>query len=709
MQHSSPDSQPHQASGRQPSAAAPILPEAPHHDSSAGRRTLSAQSYQALADVMPQLVWMTDANGAHVYYNQRWYAYTGLSEADSLGFGFTNALHPDDIERTLQRWQAAWRDGASYEVEYRFRRYDGVYHWFIGRAQPVAGPDGTIVEWVGTCTDIDEQKHTNETLQFIAEASTLLAGSLEYETTLAQVAQLAVPHIADWCAVDLLDPDGTLRRLAVAHIDPAKVALAHELQRRLPYDPDAPGGVAQVIRTSQPELVSTITDEMVRQSGLEPDLRDIFLALGLRSSMIVPLCARNQMLGTITLVSAESGRQFTEADLQLAEELARRAAIAIDNARLYRELHQFRTTLDQTYDCVFMFEPETLRYFYANQGAIAQVGYSQAELLQMTPVDIQPEYSVERFRAMLAPLLSDERALHTYETLHRHKDGHTIPVEVALQCVAPDDAPGRFVAVVRDITAHKQAEAALRASEQRYRTRSDELERMAQQLEERNRELDQFAYITSHDLKAPLRGIANLSQWIEEDLGETVPEEVQSHLELLRGRVYRMEALIDGILTYSRVGRTREAIEPVDVRPLLEDVIDLLAPDEHVAITIGPDMPTLQTTRLPLQQVFANLIGNAIKHHGGEQIQVTVTAQPRDGMVEFAVADNGPGIAPQYHERIFGIFQTLASRDRVEGSGLGLALVKKIVEHQRGRIWLSSAEGQGAVFHFTWPAEAAES
>jgi light-regulated signal transduction histidine kinase (bacteriophytochrome) len=233
--------------------------------------------------------------------------------------------------------------------------------------------------------------------------------------------------------------------------------------------------------------------------------------------------------------------------------------------------------------------------------------------------------------------------------------------------------------------------------------RAEELVRLTHALEQSNRELDQFAYVASHDLKAPLRGIANLASWIEEDLGGEINEEIKQNLELLRGRVYRMEALIDGILAYSRIGRTAGKIESIEVRELLDDVIDLLAPPAHVTITIGSDMPTLSTERLPLQQVFSNLISNAIKHHSGADVRIHITAAERGSLYEFAVSDNGPGIAPEYHERIFGIFQTLASRDTVEGSGLGLALVKKIVEHHGGKIRLESAEGQGASFFFTWP------
>jgi signal transduction histidine kinase len=234
--------------------------------------------------------------------------------------------------------------------------------------------------------------------------------------------------------------------------------------------------------------------------------------------------------------------------------------------------------------------------------------------------------------------------------------------------------------------------------------KAEELSRLTRELERSNRELDQFAYVASHDLKAPLRGIANLTQWIEEDLGDRVTGESREHMQLLKGRVNRMEALIEGILAYSRAGRVQEKPERIDVGRLLADVIELLAPPATTEIAVGPEMPVLETERVPLQQVFMNLLGNAVKfaHQAGARVEVTV--MPEEDGYRFAVADNGSGIAPQYHERIWQIFQTLAPRDKVEGTGIGLSVVRKIVEARGGRTWLESEVGRGTTFYFTWPS-----
>jgi len=230
-------------------------------------------------------------------------------------------------------------------------------------------------------------------------------------------------------------------------------------------------------------------------------------------------------------------------------------------------------------------------------------------------------------------------------------------------------------------------------------------ERAATAATEAYRELDQFAYVASHDLKAPLRGIANLAQWIQDDTGERLAAESIEHMRLLQGRVHRMEALIDGILAYSRAGRVLKSPEAVDTGTLVREVIELLAPPSEVTIQVPPKMPTLNAERVPLQQVFLNLIGNAVKYTRAERPDPVIRIDWRDAgnAFEFSVSDNGPGIEPEYHERIWGIFQTLAPRDKVEGTGIGLAVVRKIVETRDGFVSLESSPGQGAIFRFIWP------
>jgi PAS domain S-box-containing protein len=260
------------------------------------------------------------------------------------------------------------------------------------------------------------------------------------------------------------------------------------------------------------------------------------------------------------------------------------------------------------------------------------------------------------------------------------------------------DEQGKYLAnleIDKDITETKQAAEALRS-------RAEVLAKTTAILEKRNQELDRFAYIVSHDLKAPLRAIANLSSWIEEDLDGKLEGETQHHMNLLRSRVKRMEALIDGLLQYSRVGRLQSPLEMVNTRELIEEIIDSLDPPPEIKIKIKGEMPVFKTERLLLNQVLSNLISNSIKHRETPQGKVEIDVKDAGNFYEFAIADDGTGIDPQYHDRIFVMFQTLQPRDKVENTGVGLAIVRKIIEEKEGKISVESEEGQGSTFRFTW-------
>lgn len=225
----------------------------------------------------------------------------------------------------------------------------------------------------------------------------------------------------------------------------------------------------------------------------------------------------------------------------------------------------------------------------------------------------------------------------------------------------------------------------------------------ATRLESKVKELDQFAYIVSHDLKAPLRAIGNLTNWIKEDLDGTLSGDVKQNMDMLIGRVTRMDALINGVLDYSKIGRLEVKVEPVDVHVLLTEVIELLAPPSHVRIKIAPNMPSFGTRRILLSQIFSNLISNAIKYNDKKESMIDIGVERSEGEFTFFVKDNGSGIAKEHHEKIFIIFQTLQSRDKFESTGVGLTIVKRIIEEQGGTIRLESVPGEGSTFIFTWP------
>lgn len=443
----------------------------------------------------------------------------------------------------------------------------------------VPGHEGSL--FAGYVRDLSEQRRTEARQRFLLEASREIASTLDFEDTLRRVSRLLVPTLCDSCGVYVSEDGRTARRVAVASVDPAKEALARRLHERHLLTSDEPYGVARVLRTGRAELMAEVSDELIAAVAVDAEQLEVLRALGVRSSMIVPLKVRDRVVGALSLVMDSSGRVFGPADLAIAEEFALRTAAAVDNSLLYREA----------------------------QAAVAR---------------------------------------------------------------AAEEARRREVLIGA--------------------------------LERSNADLDGFAYVASHDLKAPLRGIASLAEWVEEDLGAQIPDGVRGHLAMLRGRVARLEGLIEGILAYSRAGRTGRAVAEVDVGALLAEAVELLAPPPTATVTVEPGMPVLRTARAPLQQVFMNLIGNALKHAAGPATAVRVGAREADGFWEFSVTDNGPGIAPAFHERIWGMFQMLKPRDEVEGTGIGLSVVRKIVNAMGGRTWVESAEGAGACFRFTWPA-----
>mgnify|MGYP006276036913 CR=1 FL=1 len=229
------------------------------------------------------------------------------------------------------------------------------------------------------------------------------------------------------------------------------------------------------------------------------------------------------------------------------------------------------------------------------------------------------------------------------------------------------------------------------------------LEKTQSDLMAANQELKDFAYVVSHDLKAPLRAIGSLANWIKEDYGEKLDEDGCDSLDLLVARVLRMQGLIDGILAYSRVVRVRESLVSVDLDRELPLVVDSLAPGPQFSVLLQRPMPTVTAEKTRIVQVFQNLLSNAIKYNDKPRGQVRVEYEDSDDVLTFRIVDNGPGIDERFHERIFQIFQTLKPRDECEGTGIGLTVVRKVVELHGGRIWLESKVGEGTTFFFTLP------
>jgi two-component system, LuxR family, sensor kinase FixL len=272
----------------------------------------------------------------------------------------------------------------------------------------------------------------------------------------------------------------------------------------------------------------------------------------------------------------------------------------------------------------------------------------------------------------------------------RRKNGETFPIELSVAEVKVGKER-LFSGIVRDISERKLYE--------------ERLKETLKDLEYSNRELEQFAYVASHDLKAPLRGIDNLARWIEEDLSSVMTEDAREKIRLLQGRIKRLEVMLEDILSYSRAGRIVDEPRLVDLNIMVESIRESIVP-ESFSFQVSGLLPSVKAPYTPLQQILSNLISNAVKHHDRPQGTIRVAALDKGMFHELIVADDGPGIPPEFHERAFGMFQTLQSRDKKEGSGLGMAIIKKLVEWQGGQVWIVSAAGiRGTAVHFTWPKQ----
>lgn len=313
---------------------------------------------------------------------------------------------------------------------------------------------------------------------------------------------------------------------------------------------------------------------------------------------------------------------------------------------------------------------------------------------------ITRDLTLRREAETQARRLAAEQAAHA-EAARRSEELAELNEELQQQAVALEEQAEEVRVLAEQL---QEANADLQQALAESQAAREAAERAAAATVEAYHELDQFAYVASHDLKAPLRGIANLAEWIQEDIGAHLSDESARHMRLLQGRVRRMQALIDGILAYSRAGRQLSEPEPVDTGALVQEVIELLAPPADVRIEVAPQMPTVPAERTPLQQVFMNLLGNAVKYTRMVRPDAVIRVEWRDAgdAFEFAVIDNGPGIAPEYHERVWGIFQTLEARDKVEGTGIGLSVVKKIVEARGGHVAVESTPKHGSTFRFSW-------
>ena len=385
--------------------------------------------------------------------------------------------------------------------------------------------------------------------------------------------------------------------------------------------------------------------------------------------------------GDLKLKVHATGQNNEIGEMARAVEIFRNTAIEREKAE--EEIVQFKTTLDRTQDCIFMFKPDTLKFYYVNQGAMDQVGYSQQELFEMTLIDLNPEYNESSFRSFTQTLIEGRQKSATFETVHQHRNSALIPVEISLQYIAPANEESRFVAIVRDITERKKIDKAK----------------------------SEFVSTVSHELRTPLTSIKGSLGLIKSGAVGELPGKFKSMLDIAYNNSDRLVLLINDILDMEKInaGKMEFNIGPMDIVSLVNEAIDANKGygDEHNVTFFrsgNSEQILVDGDKDRLMQVFSNLMSNAAKFSpGGSEVELSVLHN--GSFVRVSVRDSGPGIPKEFREKIFQKFSQADSSDtRMKGgTGLGLSITKAIVERHRGSIDFETESGNGSTFFFDLP------
>jgi signal transduction histidine kinase len=518
------------------------------------------------------------------------------------------------------------------------------------------------------------ERATGDQLAFLAEMSSVLASSLDYETTLANVAQLIVPSYADWCAVDVVAEDGTIERIAVVHRDPAKEEWARRSRESHPPDPGEPEGSARVVRTGEPILYRRITDEFLAETATGPANLEVLRQLGTASAMVVPMNARGRTLGALMLVSSDPKRLYDDDALTFAEHLGRRAAIAVDNALIFGRSEQraqaARALAFVADGVVLVDEDDVVRIW--NAAAEVITGLQEPEVVGRPIAEAVPGWAATEPHV---PVAAGPGAPRT----------ETVPIELPRGerwlSISGVSLPGGTVYAFRDLTEERRVE----------RLKSE------------------FVSTISHELRTPLAAIYGAALTLQRR-DPALDAQRERLLDVVAGEAERLARIVNDILWVSRVesGTLRIEVESCDPRSLASVVVEAarahLPGNLTLTLEADEELPAVAADADKVRQILTNLVDNSVKYSpDGGVIRVRVSGD--EAVVRFAVIDEGLGISLEEHHRIFEKFYRLDPEltRGVGGTGLGLYISRELVRRMDGRIHVESTEGAGAIFTVELP------
>lgn len=561
-----------------------------------------------------------------------------------MGYGWSKALHPDDTAHTLEVWTKAVATRSVYNVEYRIRRHDGEYRHFLARGVPVMNDDGSVREWVGTCTDITERKEWERKLRDNeARLQTILSTAIDGFWRVGTDGRFIEVNEA-YCRMSGY-AEGELLGATLDKVEAMQDL--KEILRRI--EQIVIGGAARFESAHRRKDGSTFeVDVSAQYQSADGGSIVVFLRDITERKRSEEALRESRAHLQFTLESAK----FGDWDLNLLDDTSRRSL-----------RHD---------ECFGYNEP------------IADWGFEKF----IQAVHPEDRERVERdFRKATSSLEPWD-----FECRIFWPDGSLHWITARGSVYRREGKALRLHGIVEEITERKEAEEKLR--------------RFAEELQRSNQELEHFAYVASHDLQEPLRTVGSFAQLIERRYKGKLEDDADEFINYIVDGASRMQRLINDLLTYSRVGTRGRTFQRVDTQQVLSKVIqdiDSLIQGSGAVIT-HDEMPMVSADEVQLRQLLQNLIGNGVKFRKpGEAPAIHVAAKQVNGEWEFRVRDNGIGIEPQYFERVFVIFQRLHGRNEYEGTGIGLAVCKKIVERHGGRIWVESEPGAGATFCFTLP------